>query len=124
MSESNFGGVAPLDEKTLLLLAAFRFTPPQKREVWEALKAHPDGVVRCACRAKAVSERSGSSGAGLLLTMIRADEHTLRPDPTAPRVTGWRFVRGTHSGTFVEDPNGVDTLPPGYDFRTRAPSYG
>lgn len=124
MSPTNCAGVSPLDKKTLLLLASFRFTPPQKREVWEALKAHPDGVVRCARRAKSVSERNGTSGAGLLLTMIRSGEHTLEPNPTAPRITGWRFVRGSHSGSYVEDPNGVDPLPPGYDFTTRAPRYG
>jgi uncharacterized phage protein (TIGR02220 family) len=30
------------------------------------------------------------------------------------RHTGWRFVRGTHSGNYVQDPNGIDPLPLGY----------
>jgi len=32
-----------------------------------------------------------------------------------PRNTGLRFVRGTHSGAFVSDPDGTDELPPGYE---------
>lgn len=38
-------------------------------------------------------------------------------EPVAPRTEGWTgytFVRGTHSGTYVRDPQGVDRLPPGY----------
>jgi hypothetical protein len=30
------------------------------------------------------------------------------------RRTGYRFVRGTHSGTYERDPNGLDMLPAGY----------
>ncbi len=30
------------------------------------------------------------------------------------RRTGWRFVRGTQSGSYVRDPDGVDPLPAGY----------
>jgi hypothetical protein len=32
-----------------------------------------------------------------------------------PRKTGLRWVRGTHSGTFVTDPEGTDELPPAYE---------
>ena len=35
------------------------------------------------------------------------------------RRTGIRFVRGSHSGTYVRDPEGTDMLPPGY----QEPSY-
>jgi hypothetical protein len=28
------------------------------------------------------------------------------------RRTGFRFVRGTHGGTYVRDPDGTDVLPP------------
>lgn len=28
------------------------------------------------------------------------------------RRTGWRFVRGSHSGSYVRDPQGMD-IPPG-----------
>jgi hypothetical protein len=27
------------------------------------------------------------------------------------RRTGYRFVRGTHGGTYVRDPNGIDIMP-------------
>ena len=30
------------------------------------------------------------------------------------RRTGYRFVRGTHSGSYVRDPQGNDILPAGY----------
>ena len=30
------------------------------------------------------------------------------------RRTGWRFVRGTQSGSYVRDPDGIDPLPAGY----------
>lgn len=30
-----------------------------------------------------------------------------------PRVTGYRFVRGTHGSTYVRDPEGTDKLPAG-----------
>jgi hypothetical protein len=96
------------------ILGPFGFTRRQKREVWEAFVAHPAGVGRCAERAKATGERTGTTGAGLLLTMIRAGEHRLDPHPARARVTGWRFVRGTHSGTYVPDPAGTDLLPDGY----------
>jgi hypothetical protein len=32
----------------------------------------------------------------------------------AARRTGWRFARGTHGGTYVPDPEGMDILPTGY----------
>ena len=32
----------------------------------------------------------------------------------AARRTGWRFVRGTQSGSYIRDPEGVDPLPAGY----------
>ena len=30
------------------------------------------------------------------------------------RRTGIRFIRGTHSGTYIRDPEGTDLLPAGY----------
>ncbi len=41
------------------------------------------------------------------------------PDSTIPNQehrphTGWRFVRGETSGTYVRDPQGTDRLPSGY----------
>ena len=89
--------------------------------MWDAFQANPEGVERCALLARAKASRSGTAPAGLLLTMIRAGEHLLEAKPDTAIPTGWRWVRGDSgaAGTYVEDPNGVDQLPPGYDFSTR-----
>jgi hypothetical protein len=120
---TNFAADESLKELAHRLLAPFQFTAAQKREVWEALKASPDGVERCALQAKAYAQRDGTSGAGLLLTMIRRNDHLIEADPDVLRPTGWRYVRGTHSGTFVPDPSGTDPLPAGYDFMTHSPQH-
>lgn len=114
-----------LNQEAHRLLAPFGFVKRNKREVWEAFKANPEGVERCALLAKAKAQRDGHSAAGLLLTMIRAGEHLLEAKPDTPMPTGWRWVRGADgaSGTYVEDPEGTDRLPPGYDF-TPSPKYG
>jgi hypothetical protein len=39
---------------------------------------------------------------------------TTRPGEEHRPRTGYRFVRGTHSGTYVRDPEGTDRLPVGY----------
>ncbi len=98
------------------LLASFGLSPRQKVEVWQAWQESPEGTERCALRARSEGRRSGLRGAGLLLTMIRAGEHLDAPDASAPRYTGYRFVRGTHSGTYVRDAHGTDPLPEGYRF--------
>lgn len=107
------------------MLAPFGFTERQKREVWEAFKENPDGMERCALTAKAVAQREGRNGGGLLLTMIRRGDHLLEAKPETRMPTGWRWVRGDGgaAGTYVEDPEGTDRLPPGYDF-TPSPTYG
>jgi hypothetical protein len=97
------------------LLGPFGFTRRQKREVWQAFLECPDGVGRCAEAARVAGDANGNAGAGLLLVMIRRGDHRRQPRPDRPRVTGWRFVRGSHSGTFVPDPAGTDPLPAGYD---------
>jgi hypothetical protein len=96
-----------------------------RRLVWDAFQQHPEGVKRCAARARAFGRRTGTTGAGLLLVMIRHGEHQLQLDLSARLTTGWRWVRGVdgQSGTYVPDPEGTDPLPPGYDFVTRAPTY-
>jgi hypothetical protein len=37
-----------------------------------------------------------------------------RPNEQLRPRTGYRFVRGTHSGTYIRDPEGTDRLPVGY----------
>jgi hypothetical protein len=120
---NNLGGEDLLREEATRLLGPFKFHASQKREMFAAFKAHPEGVERCALRAKAAGSRSGTTGAGLLLSMVRSGEHELEPDLTAQRPTGWRWVRGDGgaSGTYVEDEAGVDRLPASYDFTTHNP---
>jgi hypothetical protein len=38
----------------------------------------------------------------------------LELEPKRKRRTGWRFVRGSHAGTYVQDPNGTDEPPSGH----------
>lgn len=111
-----------LAQQAQQLLEPFRIAQANKREVWNAYRENPGGVERCAARASSKGRQSGTTGAGLLVGMIREGEHLIEPDTTARPVTGWRFVRGSHSGTYVQDPHGTDPLPPGYDF-TPAPRY-
>lgn len=106
--------LSPADRE---LLRSFQFTQAQKAEVWDAWLASADGVERCALKARAEGSRVAGTGAGLLLTMLRRGEHLIGEDESALRVTGWRFVRGSHSGHYVRDHAGTDALPPGYDIR-------
>lgn len=59
-----------------------------------------------------------SAPANVIVANVRRGDH-LRAQQLSelgrgPRKTGWRFVRGSHSGTFVADPDGTDVLPEGY----------
>lgn len=99
------------------LLKSFRLTDAQRYEVWADWQINPDGVERCALEAKAFTKHEPGTGAGLFLTMLRRGDHLHRvSDPHEPRqrITGWRWVRGSHSGTYVRDKQGTDALPPGY----------
>ena len=123
MTSNDSGETPNLEEPLRELLASFQFTAPQKIEIWDAYKANPSGMERCALRAASKSQRQGRTGAGLLLMMVRTGEHLLVAEPDTPITTGWRWVRGDGgaAGTFVSDPNGVDRLPPNYDFTTHNP---
>ena len=103
-----------LDPDTRELLQSFKLRRSGKAKVWAAFLDNPDGLVRCANEARLYAARNGGTGAGLLITMIDRGEHLTTLDPTARRRTGWRFVKGTHSGTYVRDPRGTDPLPAGY----------
>lgn len=105
-----------MNEKDSNLLASFHLSRKGKREVWDAWQADPEGVELCALRARSIGKRNGTTGGGALVVMIRRGEHLQKADPSARVVTGYRFVRGSHSGTFVRDPAGTDRLPPGYSF--------
>jgi hypothetical protein len=41
------------------------------------------------------------------------EERLWRSGERKDRPTGFRFQRGSHSGTWVRDPEGTDVLPPG-----------
>jgi len=41
------------------------------------------------------------------------EERLWRGRNLTERVTGFRFVRGTHAGSYVRDPDGTHILPPG-----------
>ena len=43
------------------------------------------------------------------------EERLWRGRNITERVTGFRFVRGTHGGSFVRDPAGTDVVPPGVE---------
>jgi hypothetical protein len=100
----------------LELLASFGFNQPQKREVWTAYLEQPDALELLAQRARAYGRREGTTGAGLLLAMIRRGDLELESNPHAARVTGWRMVRGTHGVSYKHDAAGVDPLPANYSF--------
>jgi len=48
-----------------------------------------------------------------LLSGLDIPDSTHPGEEYRPR-TGYRFVRGTHSGTYIRDPQGTDPLPFGY----------
>jgi hypothetical protein len=41
------------------------------------------------------------------------EERLWRRGERPERPTGYRFIRGSHSGTWVHDPEGTDVLPRG-----------
>lgn len=43
------------------------------------------------------------------------EERLWRGRDRTDRVTGFRFVRGSHSGRYVRDPEGTDVIPPGVE---------
>jgi hypothetical protein len=104
-----------LRRRALEAFLTFKFTDRQWEEVWEAFQAEPDSCERLALRAM-----SGQNPVALFLSELRAGAH-LEPEHVPVRYTGWRFVRGSHGGSYVRDPRGLDRLPAGYDFGTHPP---
>jgi hypothetical protein len=45
---------------------------------------------------------------------VRVAGGVLESVQRGPVITGWRFVRGTNSGTYVRDPFGTDEPPESY----------
>lgn len=98
-----------LFERAYAVLTPLRLTRAQAGRAWEAFQAFPDGVTRIAREAEC-----GRVPAALFMAKLTAGDHELPPHKPKPRPTGWRFQRGSHGGTYVEDPEGMDTPPPGY----------
>lgn len=75
-------------------------------KAWACFEENPQGVIEIA-----YSSFEGRRPGGLFLHRLLAGEHKAYRG----KRTGWRFVRGTHSGTYVRDhENGRDPLPPNY----------
>ncbi len=53
---------------------------------------------------------------GLIAVRARLAALDILDNPKQPERhrTGWRFVRGTHSGSYIRDPEGTDRLPAGH----------
>jgi len=75
---------------------------------WLAFNEHPDGTV-----AIALAAFEGTNPAGLFTFKREQGEHAVSAG-SGQRRTGWTFQRGSHSGTYVRDPKGIDVLPSGY----------
>lgn len=103
-----------VDPETKALLASFNLEDKGKGEVWDAFLENPEGLIRAAKEARSIGDRNGNAAAGLLISMVRRGDHKAKHDPKRRRITGWRWVRGTHSATYLPDPHGTDPLPEGY----------
>lgn len=103
-----------MTEAAAALLKNMGFNLLQKREVWKAYQRNPAGVERCARRAHDEGVRAGTTGAGLLIAMIRAGDHLVEPSTDARPITGWRWTRGSHGETWLPDPEGRDAPPHRY----------
>ena len=92
----------------------------KQRERWTLAAAHePDRVAACLTAART----HGQNIAAYFDDLLTRGEHPEQHDPSAPRRTGYRFVRGSTgaSGTYVRDPEGTDQLPPGYTIPDELP---
>ncbi len=96
-----------------IALDEISLAPSRLEHARECYDECPEGFTRCVQRAQRF-ERPG----GYLVTMLKRDQHL---DPLyaeidhRDKVTGWRFAHGSHSGTYIRDPEGRDVLPKGYD---------
>ena len=119
----NYSYRSGLEARARASLSPLGLTPTQKREAWEAFKCAPDGVERIAESALRAQARNPElRAAAIFLTDIRSGHHLLEKIDPGPPKTGWRWVRGNTgaAGTYLEDPNGTDPLPPGYDLTTKS----
>ena len=106
-----------MNETEAALVRSFGLTTSQLATVERAHTEAPKGLVVVALDCKNYGAARGNSGAGLLMLRITRGDHydqELALDPARKRRTGWRYVRGSHAGTFVHDPEGTDELPRDY----------
>jgi hypothetical protein len=90
------------------LFREMRLTDEGLRLAWLAFNENEEGTVEIALAAF-----EGRNPAGLFTFKREQGEHLVTRGG-GERRTGWRFRRGTHSGTYVRDPKGTDVLPAGY----------
>ena len=101
-------------------LAPFGLTGSGKLEVEEAYLEAPDAVDEIIRQAveSAAKGKLRTTPAHVLVAACRKGDHlriqAMLHVPRRERRTGWRWVRGSHSGTYVQDPEGTDRLPEGY----------
>jgi hypothetical protein len=93
---------------------------PHPRLLWYQLlplagryqNAIPYNVSAIAKEAKLERHTVGKSLQNLLnVGLLRETLTPRRPGRKAPRRTGFRLVRGSHSSTYLRDPNGTDRPP-------------
>ena len=106
-----------MNDTEAALVRSFGLTDSQVATVERAYTEAPQGLMVVALESKNYAAARGNTGAGLLMHRIYRGEHydeELALDPERKRRTGWRYVRGSHAGTFVEDSEGTDELPRDY----------
>jgi hypothetical protein len=114
------GGIIPdLSQVEQALINSFGLTDAQRATIDGAFHDAPQGLIVVALACRSYGHQRGTTGAGLLMNRVGKGEHfdeelKLNPEPKRPRVTGWRYARGSHSGTYVHDPSGTDVPPHGY----------
>ena len=123
------GDTPELRKRCSVAIAPFGFFDAQKAEMVDAYLEAPDGVdvvIRDALDS-AAKGKLNRPPAACIIAAIRKGEHLRHQYVTElahqPYRTGWRLVYGeSHAAcTYVEDPEGTDVLPPGYDLSVKNP---
>ena len=103
--------------------------------MWRAPRGRPrgdvgrePGFVWAVCLAQSVISKTALQVESQLATLLRMEPSEVREFVTEVledrlwrgrekrgRRTGIRFVRGTHGGSYVRDPDGTDVLPRGVE---------
>ena len=90
--------------------------PPLPRLLWYQLlplagrygNAIPHNISAIAKETRLERHTVAKSLQALIDLKLVSVTKTPRRGGKPPKVTGWRFVRGSHGGTFIQDPEGTD----------------